>query len=304
MGIVDFAGRVAVVTGAGSGLGRQHALLLASRGAAVVVNDVADDGRAGQAVADEIGVAGGRAVASAHDIATADGAEAVVVQAVEELGGLDIVVNNAGILRSAEVDALDVDTWDAVTGVNLRGSFLVSRAAWAHFRERRYGRIVYTTSNSGLLGVPGSSAYSASKAGLWGLTRTLSLEGAELGIRVNAIAPLAFTPMARTSRTAPRAWRDGTGDAWSDRLAPERVSPVVGYLAHEDCVLNGEVLSVAGGRVARFFLGVTNGYVNASLDVEDVAVHIDEILDPGTYEIFAEAGEENRHLYRRLQKPH
>jgi NAD(P)-dependent dehydrogenase (short-subunit alcohol dehydrogenase family) len=291
-----FDGRVAVITGAGQGIGREHALLLSGRGAAVVVNDVggADE------VAEQIIGGGGSAVAVTSDIASTDGAGAVVDVAVDAFGRIDVIVNNAGILRSDDLAETTDEIWGAVLGVNLRGSFLVTRAAWPHLSRRGYGRVVFTSSNSGLLGVPGSSAYGASKAALWGLTRVLALEGAELGIRTNAVAPLAFTRMSQQSRMAPPSWRSGEGDAWATRLAPSLVSPVVGWLAHEDCELNGEVLSVAGGRVARYFLGLTPGLVDDELTVESVRDGQDQILAEEGYEVLDRAAQEGRRLHRRL----
>jgi NAD(P)-dependent dehydrogenase (short-subunit alcohol dehydrogenase family) len=187
-----------------------------------------------------------------------------------------------------------------VLAVNLRGSFLVTRAAWAAMAAQGYGRVVFTTSNSGLLGTAGSTAYAASKAALWGLTRTLALEGEPLGIRVNAIAPMAYTAMSQASRTAPPAWKSGEGNAWSARLAPSLVSPGVVWLAHETCELNGEVLSVAAGRVARFFLGLTAGYVDDDLTAESIRDHLDQIRDEDGYEVLPTALEEGRRLHRRL----
>jgi len=292
--LLRFDGRVAVVTGAGRGMGREHARLLGARGASVVLGDVVG----AEATAADITSAGGAAIGVAVDIAR--GAETLVEAAVDSFGRVDLLVNNAGILRSHDVTETSDDTRDEVLGVNLRGAFLVTRAAWPVMAAQHYGRVVFTTSNSGLLGVPGSSAYAASKAALWGLVRVLALEGAEQGVHTNAVAPLAFTPMSAQSRAAPALWRTGEGDAWAARLAPSLVSPVVAWLAHEQCDLNGEVLSVAGGRVARFFLGLTPGVVDPELTVESVREHEGEILDERGYEVLGSAGEENRRLYRRL----
>jgi NAD(P)-dependent dehydrogenase (short-subunit alcohol dehydrogenase family) len=220
--------------------------------------------------------------------------------AIDTYGRVDIVVNNAGILRSSNFQDMTEQLWDEVLGVNLRGSYLVTRAAWPLMTEQGYGRIVFTTSNSGLLGVPGSSAYAASKAALWGLTRVLAIEGASVGIHANAVAPMAFTRMSSQSRLVPTSWQDGEGDAWAARLAPSYVAPVVAWLAHEDCELTGEVLSAAAGRVARFFMGLSPGVVDDELSIETVRDRIDEIVLEDGYEVLNRAFDEGRRLRRRV----
>jgi len=293
-----FDGRVAVVTGGGTGIGAAHARLLASRGAAVVVNDLAAEDALG--VADAINLAGGQAVAVASDIADEIGANASIDAAINTYGRIDVVVNNAGVLRSSPFGDLSVDLWDRVVAVNLRGTFLVTHAAWPHLAKQGYGRIVSTTSNSGLLGVAGSSAYSAAKAAVWGLTRSLALEGAPLGIGVNAIAPMAFTAMSAASKIAPASWRNGEGDDWSRRLDVDQVSPVVAWLAHENCTLNGQVLSAVGGRVARFAMMVTEGFDVDELTPELVRDHESELAAEDTGTEFRAASEEARAMHRRL----
>ncbi len=302
-----FDGRVAVVTGAGSGLGRAHARLLASRGAAVVVNDLpapaSERSAPAEAVADGIRHAGGRAFAVAADVSLEHGAQSLVDAAIERFGRLDIVVNNAGLLAASDIGEMAVEVFDRAIAVNLRGAFLVTRAAWPGMLRRRYGRVVSTTSNSGLLGTAGSSAYAAAKAGLWGLTRSLALEGADAGIQVNAVAPLAYTPMARQSRVAPPSWRSAAPDAWARRLDVEQVSPVVAWLAHEACTLSGEIWSVAGGHVARWVMALTSGYEVPSLSIEQVREREAELLAGPASLVLERSADESRLLHRRLMGP-
>jgi NAD(P)-dependent dehydrogenase (short-subunit alcohol dehydrogenase family) len=299
VGELRFDGRVAVVTGGGTGIGASHARLFASRGAAVVVNDL-DDAATADLVA-EIASAGGQALAVAGDIATESGANATIDAAVATFGRIDIVVNNAGILRSAPFAEMHADLWDRVVAVNLRGTFLVTHAAWPHFVEQGYGRVVSTTSNSGLLGIAGSSAYASAKAAIWGLTRSLSLEGADLGILVNAVAPMAYTAMSASSKIAPKAWKSGEGDAWSRRLDVAQISPVVAWLAHEECAMTGQVLSAVGGRVARFTMLVTDGFDVDHLTIEDVRDHERELLDSDDHGTeYRTAFEEGKAMNRRL----
>jgi NAD(P)-dependent dehydrogenase (short-subunit alcohol dehydrogenase family) len=252
---VDFAGDVVLVTGGGAGLGRSYALELSRRGARVVVNDLgtAPDGRQGnggsaEQVVDEIRRAGGAAIGDGHSVADAEGAKASVDTALNHYGRLDAVINNAGIVRFGNFGRLSEEDVDAVLGVHFRGSLLVSQAAWAVMAAQGYGRIILTTSSIGLLGSPGQAAYAAAKGALVGLTRLLAAEGPSLGIRVNAVAPMAVT------RLNEEVMRSIFGDMAS-QLSPDRVAPVVAFLAHRDCELNGEILSAAGGRVARFALG-------------------------------------------------
>lgn len=275
MGTLTFDGRVAIVTGAGNGLGRLHALELARRGARVVVNDVggAVDGTGGSSsVAEEvvrtISEAGGEAVASTDSVATPEGGEAIVRAALDAFGAVDIVVNNAGILRDAAFKNTTSDLLDPVLDVHLRGAFHVTRPAWNVMSERGYGRIVMTSSGSGLFGNFGQSNYGAAKMGLIGLTRVLAIEGARRGILTNAIAPIARTRMTESIM--------GEG---GDAYAPELVTPVVVYLAHESCDRNGHFYSVGAGKVSRVFIGSSPGIEDPALSPETVAAEIDRIDD-------------------------
>jgi NAD(P)-dependent dehydrogenase (short-subunit alcohol dehydrogenase family) len=243
MAEIGFDGKVAIVTGAGGGLGKQHALLLASRGARVVVNDLggsvsgegADKGPAEQA-AQEIRDLGGEAVSDSNSVSTPEGGAAIVQTALDAYERIDIVINNAGILRDKSFHNLTPDLLDPVIDVHLKGAFYVTRPAWIKMREQGYGRVISTSSNSGILGNFGQSNYGAAKMGLVGLTRVLAAEGAKYNIKVNAIAPLARTRMTE----------DVLGDAVA-QLDPELVSPVVAWLAHEEVPVTGEVYTVGGG---------------------------------------------------------
>ncbi len=269
---LTFDGRVAVITGAGGGLGRSHALELARRGAHVVVNDLggAVDGTGGSAsaaeqVVAEIRAAGGEAIANTDSVATPDGGAAIVECALDTFGRVDIVVNNAGILRDAAFKNVTPALLDAVIDVHLKGAFNVLRTAWPHLREQNYGRVVNTSSGSGLFGNFGQSNYGAAKAGLMGLTRVLSIEGARNNVMANAIAPIAHTRMT-----------EGQID---ESMAPELISPLVAYLCHASCAVTGQAYSVGGGRVSRVFLGMTTGVTDSALTAETVADRIDEIDD-------------------------
>jgi NAD(P)-dependent dehydrogenase (short-subunit alcohol dehydrogenase family) len=242
------ADRVIVVTGAGGGLGREYALLLAREGARVVVNDLGgarDGSGAGHSMADavvrEIRDAGGTAVANYDSVATEDGANALIATAVQEFGTVHGVVNNAGILRDGAFHKMSADNWESVQRVHLWGGFFVTRAAWPHFRAGNHGRIVMATSTSGLFGNFGQANYGAAKSGLVGLVNTLAIEGAKHNIRANAVAPLAATRM--TEGLAPKELLD--------RLPPAHVAPVVGYLMSDECEDTATVIVAGGGRVQR-----------------------------------------------------
>lgn len=285
---LGFDGKVALISGAGGGLGRQHALLLASRGALVVVNDLggAVDGSgsdvgAAQKVADEINALGGDAVADTNSVATPEGGAAMVKTAIDSFGRIDIVINNAGILRDKSFHNMEPSLMNPVFDVHLKGAFHVTQPAFVHMRAQGFGRIVSTSSAAGLFGNFGQTNYGAAKMGLVGFTRVLAVEGAKYNIKANAIAPLALTRMTENLL-------GGLGE----KLGPEFIAPVVAYLAHEDCPVSGEVFSAGGGRVARIFIGETQGYFSATLSMEDVRDNFDTIRNEDGYAVPANIGEE------------
>ncbi len=263
-----FDGDVAIVTGAGRGLGRCHALELARRGARVVVNDLAGDSDPAAQVVEDIRAAGGVAFANHDNVATAEGGERIVQQALDEFGSLAIVVNNAGILRDKAFHNLTSDLIESVLLVHLTGAFNVTMPAWRHLRAAAYGRVVNTTSASGLFGNFGQANYGAAKAGLVGLTRSLAVEGRKVGISVNAISPMASTRMTE----------DLLGEN-AELLPPEQVSPVVAYLCHRDCRINGQIVSVGGGHVSAVVTSVTRGITEPELSAEAVRDRLDEIFN-------------------------
>jgi len=263
---IRFDGRVALVTGAGGGLGRAHALELARRGAKVVINDlgVARDGSgrssaAAQAVVDEIRSAGGEAVADPGSVAERGEAAAMVQRAVDTFGRLDIVVNNAGILRDKSFAKMDLDDFDLVVKVHLLGSAYVTHAAWPLMRDQKYGRVVFTTSSSGLFGNFGQSNYGAAKMGVVGLMNTLRLEGQRDNIRVNCLAPTAFSRMT-SDLMPPEA---------AAFFTPEAVSPGLAVLVAEDAP-TGVILEAGAGYFSKVDVREGHGlglYLDASAEL-------------------------------------
>jgi len=248
MAEVRFDGRVAIVTGAGGGLGRSHALLLASRGAKVVVNDLGgtvEGTGAGSAAADkvveEIRAAGGEAVANYDGVDTWQGGEAIVKTALDAFGKVDILINNAGILRDKSFMKMEEIDIDKVIAVHLKGGFNVTKAAFPVMRENNYGRIVMTTSNTGLYGNFGQANYGAAKLGLVGFMNTLKLEGARYNILVNTIAPIAGTRMTATVMPPDMV----------EKLKPEYVSPMVAYMCSEECTDSGIIFTAGAGYFSR-----------------------------------------------------
>lgn len=272
---LNFDERVAVVTGGGRGLGREYAVLLAARGAKVVVNDVGgtltgegtDVGPA-QQVVNEIRSAGGEAVASTDSVATAEGGRAIVDAALEHFGRIDVLVHNAGNVRRAPLTEMSYEDFDAVLDVHLRGAFHVVRPAFPVMTTAGYGRVVLTSSIGGLYGNHGVANYAAAKAGIIGLTNVVALEGAAAGVTCNAIIPGAVTRMA-----------EGLDTSAYPPMEPGLVAPMVGWLAHQSCTVTGELFVAIAGRMARAFVAETRGVYRPSWSVEDVAEVIDAIRD-------------------------
>ncbi|MEO5737691.1 MAG: SDR family NAD(P)-dependent oxidoreductase [Variovorax sp.] len=263
---LDFTGRVAIVTGAGGGLGRQHALALAARGAKVVVNDLA----AAQAVVDEIKAAGGEAIANGASVTDFAAVQAMVQQAVDAWGRVDILVNNAGILRDKSFARMELADFQLVVDVHLMGAVNCSKAVWALMNEQKYGRIVMTTSSSGLYGNFGQSNYGAAKMALVGLMQTLSIEGAKNDIRVNCLAPTAATRM--TEGLMPQAVLDA--------LKPEAVVPAMLVLAAQDAPTR-TILCAGAGTFEAAHVTLTNGaFIGIGADApEQLAARLAEITD-------------------------
>jgi NAD(P)-dependent dehydrogenase (short-subunit alcohol dehydrogenase family) len=275
---LGFDGRVAIVTGAGGGLGREHALLLAERGARLIVNDIGGSvtgqgSSAGpaQQVVDEIAGNGGEAVADTHSVRDASDAAAIVQSAVDHFGRVDIVVNNAGILRDKSFGKMSEDDMRAVLDVHLGGAFNVTRAAWPHMQEQQYGRVVSTSSAAGIFGNFGQANYGAAKSAIVGLSNVLAIEGAKYNIHSNVLAPVARTRMTEAT----------LGERLVDRVDARLVAPLVAWLAHEECLATGHLYTVGGGRVARLFVAMSKGWTrtDGELSVEDVRDHFGEIED-------------------------
>jgi len=292
MTTMGFEGRVAIVTGAGGnpGLGRAHAMLLASRGAKVVVNDlgVGSDGSGthphrAQATVDEILAAGGEAVADDHSVADEEGAKAIIQTAIDTWGRLDVLVNNAGIGVVSDIDEITGSHLEKVVAVHFMGPLWTCRAAWPIMKEAGYGRIVNTTSG-GMWGQPGLTLYGACKFGQFGLTRGLAVEGAQYGIKVNSVSPGGHSNSFDRFYTVHDA--EALAAFMGDQPA-ELVSPAVGYLAHEDCRVTGANFDATGGMVDARLFGVTPGYVNPNLTIEDVRDNLDQIVDADTMRVIA-----------------
>lgn len=312
MNELRFDDQVAVITGAGGGLGKQYALLLASRGARVVVNDiggsVTGDGSSNQAAdaaAHEIRELGGQAVADSHSVTSAEGGQAIIDTALSAWGRVDIVINNAGIVRDAPFEDMTAERFEPLLDVHLRGAFHVTRPAWKVMREQGYGRILNTTSAAGILGNAGMSNYGSAKTGLLGFTHVLAAEGAGGDIKVNAVAPIAYTRMlthsidgaAPPADAAARAVLDDLTNQYLKKLDPALVAPVAAFLTHRDCPVSGEVYTVGAGHVSRFFIGRTKGFYSPELSIEEVRDNLGQIRDEAGYTVPGGPADEMAELF-------
>jgi NAD(P)-dependent dehydrogenase (short-subunit alcohol dehydrogenase family) len=303
MSEVRFDGRVAIVTGAGGGLGRAHALLLASRGAKVVVNDLggARDGTGGSSamadqVVEEIRAAGGEAVPNYNGVDTVEGGEAIVKTALDAYGKVDIVINNAGILRDRACHNLTEDDWDKVLTVHLKGAFCVTQPAFRVMRQNQYGRIVFTTSGAGLYGNFGQTNYSSAKMAMVGLMNTLKIEGKKYNILTNTIAPMA----------ASRLTQDVLPPPVLEKLKPELVSPIAAYLCSEECTESGSVWVAGGGYFSRAAIVEGKGVAldpSGEITIEQVQESWEKIKDMTGAQEFADVNAEGlARIFPNLQR--
>ena len=276
MSQVSFENRTVIVTGAGNGLGKAYALDLGSRGAKVVVNDLGgavDGSGSGSTPADEVVneiiANGGEAVANYDSVATKEGGESIVQTAIDNFGTVDAVVNNAGILRDKSFAKMEEEDLNAIIDVHLKGTFFVCQPAFIQMKEQGYGRFVNVSSPSGLFGNFGQLNYGAAKMGIVGLTNVLAIEGAKYNIKANVIAPNAATRMTE----------ELFGEDMSKLLTVDNITPLVVYLASEQCDVTHEIFSAGGGRFARIGISTDVGYFNASAKAEDIFANIGEIRD-------------------------
>ncbi len=284
MSEIRYDGRVAVITGAGGGLGKTYALELGRRGAQVVVNDLggsADGSGGGSSMADqtvkEIIEAGGEAVANYDSVSTPEGGEGIIQTALDNFGKVDVVINNAGILRDKTFVKLEPEHLEAVIDVHLKGAFFVSQPAFKNMKENGYGRFIFTASGAGIFGNFGQTNYGAAKMGLVGLMNVLAVEGAKYNIKCNTIAPIAKTRLT-----------EGLLGPMAEHLDPNYVTPLVTFLASEQCDLTHEVFDVGGGRYARIFVGLAKGWTAAKgvmPAAEDIQKNLGQIRDQEGYTV-------------------
>ncbi len=301
MSEIRYDGRVAVITGAGGGLGKTYAMMMASRGASIVVNDLggASDGTgSGSSMADqavqEIIDAGGKAVANYDSVATPEGGENIIKTALDAFGKVDIVVNNAGILRDKSFVKLPPADLEIVLDVHLKGAFFVSQPAFRAMKENGYGRFVFASSGAGIFGNFGQSNYGAAKTGLVGLSNVLSVEGDKYNIKSNVIAPIARTRMTE-ALLGPLA----------EALDPEFVTPLVAFLCSEDCDFAHEIFDVGGGRYARVFIGLGGGWDAPAGTVpapEDIRDNLGDIRSTENFIVPTSIAEETAAVMETIKK--
>jgi NAD(P)-dependent dehydrogenase (short-subunit alcohol dehydrogenase family) len=290
MADIRYDGRIAVITGAGGGLGRGYALYLAQRGAKIVVNDLGgttdgqgNDAKAADAVVAEVQALGSEAVANYDSVSSAKGGEQIIQTAMDTFGGVDIVINNAGILRDASIAKMPSENFDALIDVHLKGAFYVTQPAFKFMKESGYGRVVYTASGAGLFGNFGQANYAAAKMGLVGLSSVTAIEGAKYNIKSNVI-----TPIARTRLT------ENMMGATGDMFAPEFIAPMVAYLVSEGCEYSHEIFNVGAGRYSRIFIGSAPGWnapEGTTPSVEEVRDELSTIFSTEGYKVPASAVE-------------
>ena len=310
---ISFEGQVVVITGGGGGLGRAQAIDLARRGAAVVVNDIGGigmpDGPLADEVVAEIQAEGGRAIASYDSIVTPDGGRALVERALDTFGSVDALLHYAGDWRHVLMQDMTHDQLDPVLDVHLRGAFFVTQPLWPILQAKGYGRIVLCSSGAGAFGRRWGANYAAAKAGLLGLSRALALEGAEHGILTNCLLPMAQggkryqpTPSAEFMEE----FKSGHGGAaHPPDSTPERVIGMPTFLASRECTVNGEAFSVGGGRYARVFTGVSDGWLSDAgevPDAEDISDHLTQIRDLSAFTVPDSVHEEIRALTERIAR--
>jgi NAD(P)-dependent dehydrogenase (short-subunit alcohol dehydrogenase family) len=301
MSEIRYDDRVAVITGAGGGLGKTYALLLGARGAKVVVNDLggaADGTGSGSSMADavvkEITEAGGAAVANYDSVATPEGGEAIIQSAVDNFGKVDILINNAGILRDKSFAKLEPQNLEIVLDVHLKGAFFVTQPAFKVMKENNYGRIVFASSGAGIFGNFGQTNYGAAKMGLVGLCNVLAVEGAKNNIKCNAIAPIAKTRLTE-ALLGPLA----------EKLSPDYVTPLVAYLVSEQCELTHEIFDVGGGRYARVFVGMGQGWTapkGTVPSVEDLAANFEQIRSTDDFIIPTSIADETKAIMESMKE--
>lgn len=282
--MIDFNGQVAVVTGAGRGLGRVYALELARRGASVVVNDLGgtmggdgEDSAVADQVVDEITAAGGTAVASYDSVDSPSGGEAIVRTAVDAFGRLDAVISNAGIFTCIPFDELTPDDWRRMLSVHLDGAFHLAQPAYRVMKAQGYGRFVFIASSAGMFGQHLEAHYAAAKAGIVGLTNVIALEGEPHGIRANTVLPFGLSRMVTETLGDARAMED---NGFFAAIRPELVAPIVVYLASQACEFSHQNFSACAGRFARVFIGLGEGWLaprDGDVTAEDVAAHLEEV---------------------------